>query len=275
MSYSVSAAIQEYQVNVSDYSAEYGRSAGGVVNAVTKSGSNQFHGEAFWYFRNSDFGAINPFAVQTVLVNGVSTTVHIKPEDKQHQFGGTLGGPIIKNKSFYFFSADQHLRKFPAVAVSGNPAAFFAPFTSAETTTLTSRSISTAQANAGLAFLQGVTGTVPRTGDELVMLPKIDWQVNSNNHVSLEYNRTRWSSPGGIQTGAVVSRGVDSFGDDFVKDDTVIARLSSTLTPLMFTAGGTAANPTLTYNTDFLHVTASSNSLISQRQVQIGAKVGF
>ncbi|HVB35998.1 MAG TPA: TonB-dependent receptor [Candidatus Acidoferrales bacterium] len=233
ISYSISeASIQEYQVNTSDYSAEYGRSAGGVINAITKSGTNEFHGEAFWYFRDSDFSAINPFAVQTVLVNGVNTTVHINPEDKQHQFGGTLGGAIIKNKLFYFFSADQQLRKFPAVGVPGNPSAFFAPFTSAETATLASRGISTTQANAGLAFLQSVTGTVPRTGDELVLLPKIDWQVNSNNHVSVEYNRMRWSSPGGIQTGAVVARGIDSFGDDFVKDDTVIARLSSTLNSL-------------------------------------------
>ena len=174
ISYSISeASIQEYQVNTSDYSAEDGRSAGGVINAITKSGTNEFHGEAFWYFRDSDFSAINPFAVQTVLVNGVNTTVHINPEDKQHQFGGTLGGAIIKNKLFYFFSADQQLRKFPAVGVPGNPSAFFAPFTSAETATLASRGISTTQANAGLAFLQSVTGTVPRTAGELVLLPKI------------------------------------------------------------------------------------------------------
>jgi Carboxypeptidase regulatory-like domain/TonB dependent receptor len=234
ISYSMSeAAIQEYQVNTSDYSAEYGRSAGGVINAVTKSGTNNFHGEAFWYFRDSDFSAINPFAVQTVLVNGVNTSVHINPEDKQHQFGGTIGGPIIKDKLFFFFSADQQLRKFPAVAGPGNPASFFAPLSASELTTLAGRGISASQANAGLAFLQSVTGTVPRTGDELVMLPKIDWDINSRNHFSAEYNRMRWSSPGGIQTGAVVSRGVDSFGDDFVKDDTVIARLDSSLTALM------------------------------------------
>ncbi|MHB8539524.1 MAG: TonB-dependent receptor [Candidatus Acidiferrales bacterium] len=234
ISYSISeASIQEYQVNTSNYSAEYGRSAGGVIDAITKSGSNQFHGEAFWYFRDSDFSAINPFAVQTVLLNGVNTVTHINPEDKQHQFGGTLGGPIIKNKLFYFFSADQQLRKFPAVGVPGNPSAFFAPLTAAELTTLSGRGVSATEANAGLAFLQSVTGTVPRTADELVMLPKIDWIVNPSNHFSVEYNRMRWASPGGIQTGAVVSRGIDSFGDDFVKDDTVIARLTSTLSPLM------------------------------------------
>ena len=232
ISYSISeASIQEYQVNTSNYSAEYGRAAGGVINAVTKSGSNTFHGEAFWFFRDSDFSAINPFAVQTVLVNGVNTTTHINPEDKQHQFGGTLGGPIIKDKLFFFFSADQQLRKFPAVAVPGNPAAFFADFTSAELSTFTSRGISQPQAEQGLSFLQSVTGTVPRTGDELVMLPKIDWQINGNNHASFEYNRMRWASPGGIQTGAVVARGTDSFGDDFVKDDTVISRLDSTISP--------------------------------------------
>jgi hypothetical protein len=82
ISYSTSeASIQEFQVNTSNYSAEYGRAAGGVVNAVTKGGTNQIHGQAFWYDRNSDWGAINPF--QTHLVNGVSTP--FLPEDKRRK----------------------------------------------------------------------------------------------------------------------------------------------------------------------------------------------
>ena len=94
ISYSTSeASVQEFQVNTSNYSAEYGRAAGGVVNAVTKSGTNQFHGDAFWYDRNSDWGAINPF--QKHLVNGV--LVPFLPEDKRHQFGGGIGGPIFKD----------------------------------------------------------------------------------------------------------------------------------------------------------------------------------
>src|SRR5215212_5026199 len=79
--YSLSqAAIREFQVNTSNYSAEYGRSAGGVINAVTKSGTNEFHGQGFYFQRNNKWGARNPLS----FVNGVA----LKPEDVRHQFGG-------------------------------------------------------------------------------------------------------------------------------------------------------------------------------------------
>jgi hypothetical protein len=233
ISYSVSeASIREFQVNTSNYSAEYGRSAGGVVNAVTKSGTNQFHGEAFWFYRSSDFSAFNPFATLVNPPPAPSTPIPVKPPDKRHQFGGALGGAIIKDKLFWFFSADQQKRNFPAVANASNPAAFFAPLSAAELATLAGRGVSAAQGNAGLAFLQTLTGIVTRQGDELLLFPKIDWNITSNHHFSGEYNRMRWSSPGGIQaTGAVIFRGKESFGDDFVKDDTAIARLVSSITP--------------------------------------------
>jgi outer membrane receptor protein involved in Fe transport len=228
ISYSSSeASIQEFQINTSNYSAEYGRAAGGVVNAVTKSGTNQIHGQAFWYDRNSDWGAINPF--QTHLVNGVATP--FLPEDKRHQFGGGVGGAIIKDKLFWFFSADQQLRPFPAVANSGTPGAIFAPLSASEASALAARGISptgTAVTTA-LTFLQNLTGTVGRRGDQLILLPKIDWIINSRNHVSFTYNRLRWNSPEGIQTAAVVQRGVESFGNDYVKDDWGVAKLISTV----------------------------------------------
>jgi outer membrane receptor protein involved in Fe transport len=228
ISYSTSeASIQEFQINTSNYSAEYGRAAGGVVNAVTKSGTNQVHGEAFWFDRNSDWGAINPF--QTHLVNGVATP--FLPEDKRHQFGGSLGGPVIKDKLFWFFSADQQLRPFPAVANSGTPGAIFAPLSASEASALTARGISpasTAVTNA-LGLLTDLTGTVPRRGDQLILLPKIDWNINSKNHASFTYNRLRWNSPEGIQTNAVVNRGVESFGNDYVKDDWGVAKLITSI----------------------------------------------
>src|SRR6266404_4934038 len=228
ISYSTSeAAIQEFQINTSNYSAEYGRSAGGVVNAVTKSGTNQLHGQAFWYDRDSDFGAINPFSFKSQLVNGVAARLPFLPPDKRHQFGGGIGGPIVKDKLFFFFSGDQQLRGFPAIADSGTPGAIVAPLTAAELATLAGRGVSAAQANAGLAFLQNLTGEVPRTGDQLILLPKIDWNVTSKHHVSVSYNRLRWASPAGIQTAGVVNRGIESFGNDYVKEDWGIARLTS------------------------------------------------
>ena len=234
ISYSISeSSIREFQVNTSNYSAEYGRSAGGVTNAVTKSGTNRLHGEAFWFYRSSDFGAFNPFQTIVPPPPASSTAIPIKPEDKRHQFGGNIGGPIIKDKLFFFFNADQQLRNFPGVANASSPSAFFAPLSAGELTTLSGRGVTSTQANAGLAFLQTLTGVAPRTGDELLLFPKIDWTINASNHFSMEYNRMRWSSPAGIQTGGVVFRGAESFGNDFVKDDTVIARLVTSLTPTM------------------------------------------
>ena len=62
-----------------------------------------------------------------MLVDGVSTTVQLKPKDRRQQFGGTIGGPIQKDKVFFFFSYDQQARKFPGVAAPSNPSSFFAP----------------------------------------------------------------------------------------------------------------------------------------------------
>src|SRR5215469_12579811 len=231
ISYSTSeASIQEFQVNTSNYSAAYGRAAGGVVNAVTKGGGNQLHGQAFWYDRNSDWGAINPF--QKHRVNG--TLMPFLPEDKRHQFGGSIGGPIIKDKLFWFFSADQQLRPFPAVANSGSPGAISAPLSAAETTALTNRGVLPADqtmVNNALALQTSLTGTVTRRGDQLILLPKIDWNINAKNHASFTYNRLRWNSPEGIQTAAVVNRGIESFGNDYVKEDWGIARLTTSINP--------------------------------------------
>ncbi|MGH8399283.1 MAG: carboxypeptidase regulatory-like domain-containing protein, partial [Gammaproteobacteria bacterium] len=83
-------AVQEFSVQTNDFSAQYGENAGAVVNVVSKSGTNQWHGDAFEYLRNDVFNARNSFEQKTDPL-------------KQNQFGGTIGGPIKKNKSFIFF----------------------------------------------------------------------------------------------------------------------------------------------------------------------------
>ena len=85
-------AVQEFQIITNSYAAEYGRASGGVVNIITRSGSNEFHGDVFGYLRNRNFQAVNPFST---VSNPAYTRV---------QAGTAFGGPIIKDKTFYFFS---------------------------------------------------------------------------------------------------------------------------------------------------------------------------
>ena len=224
--YSISqAAIREFQVNTSNFSAEYGRSAGGVINAVTKSGTNEFHGSAFFYDRNNKWGARNPNTFINRLVNGVSTREAFKPEDVRYQFGGTIGGPIVKDKLFFFFSYDEQRRNFPGIAVFSTPGYL----NTVNRTTLTGRGLTNAQIDSALQFINDQTGEVPRRGDQRLFLPKIDWQINSNNQFTATYNRLRWKSPAGVQTGATVTRDRAGFGDDFVEIDSLNLRLASTL----------------------------------------------
>jgi len=124
---SAKAAVQEFQVNTSNYSAEYGRAAGAVVNTVTKSGTNQYHGEIYFYDRDNDWGAINPFTTLTTQTSpGVFTTSPYKPVDVRKMYGFGIGGPIRKDKLFFFFAFDRYDRNFPGTAKATSPLAFFA-----------------------------------------------------------------------------------------------------------------------------------------------------
>jgi hypothetical protein len=121
------AAVQEFQVNTSNYSSEYGRAAGAVINTVTKTGSNQFHGEAYFYDRDNEWGATNPFTrLTTQTAPGVFTSAPYKPKDVRKIWGGGIGGPILKDRLFFFFAVDRYDRDFPGTAVPGSPSAFFA-----------------------------------------------------------------------------------------------------------------------------------------------------
>src|SRR5690242_9641540 len=230
ISYSISqAAIREFQVNTSSYSAEYGRSAGGVVNAITKSGTNDFHGGVFYYQRNNKWGSRNPLATRQQLINGVFTPVGYKPEDVRHQFGGTIGGPIVKDKAFFFFSYDQQKRNFPGLAIFGQNGYL----NSANRTAIIARGVTSAQIDSALNFLSSISGPVARTGDQKLFLPKVDWNLNEKNTLTVSYNRLRWTSPAGIQTQATNTRAIDNFGDDFVRIDSLNAKLASTITPTL------------------------------------------
>src|SRR5437870_8245958 len=96
--YTAAETVKEFQVITNNYSAEYQSKPGAIVSAVTKSGSNEFHGSLFEFLRNDNLDAYN---WATKARGGANP---VKPEFKRNQFGGSLGGPIIKDKTFFFVS---------------------------------------------------------------------------------------------------------------------------------------------------------------------------
>lgn len=232
------ASVEEFQVNTSNYSAEYGRAAGGVVNTVTKSGSNTLHGQLFYFDRNSKRGgATNAFTTLTTRTpQGNFVTTPYKPLDVRRQWGVSVGGPIKRDKLFWFFTFDRFSRDFPGVARASNPEKLFEAPSASGIQTLAARIGTTpVQAlqdyNAVLDGLNSLLGTVPRSGDQTIYFPKIDWQVNDRSHLTFQYNRMRWKSINGVQTASSDTYGKASFGNDYVKGDWGIARWQYFLTP--------------------------------------------
>ncbi|MFL6466174.1 MAG: carboxypeptidase regulatory-like domain-containing protein [Bryobacteraceae bacterium] len=191
-------AVQEFQVVSNNYSAEFGHAMGGVVNTVTRSGSNDFHGTAYWFFRNQDFNARDPFA-------------RINPTERRDQFGASVGGKIIKDKLFYFFNYEGTRRDFPLIAnISAAGSSLFNtagqliapcpdPAASVRATA--------AQCDAARNFLNRHFLTVPRTVNQNLGFGKLDWRPTDRSSFSVDLNVLRWVSPNGLQTQAVISNG--------------------------------------------------------------------
>jgi hypothetical protein len=89
--------VSEFRVSSNSYGAESGRAGGAVVNVITKSGSYNWHGSIFYYLRDSSIGSATP------------PFVDFQPSSQRHQFGGMLGGPIVRNKMFFFAGYDAHI----------------------------------------------------------------------------------------------------------------------------------------------------------------------
>jgi hypothetical protein len=109
-------SLQEVAYQTSNYSAEFGQAGIAVINMTMKSGTNQYHGSGYEYFVNEFLNAGDPFTINKDPVTGQATDGKVRPKNRRHDFGGTLGGPISipklydgKNRSFFFFSYEQFL----------------------------------------------------------------------------------------------------------------------------------------------------------------------
>ena len=114
-------ALQEFRIQTSTYAPEFGRTPGGQISIVTRSGTNQFHGTAFDYFRNDALDANDWF-------NGFTNSPPLpKAKERQNDFGGTFSGPILKNRTFFFFSYEGLRLRLPQTALTFVPDASFTP----------------------------------------------------------------------------------------------------------------------------------------------------
>jgi hypothetical protein len=195
-------AVQEFEVVSANFSAEYGRAMGGVVNTVTKSGTNAVHGSAFYYLRSTGFDAHDPYSA-------------FNPTEHRIQTGGTVGGAIVKDKLFYFLSADITRRNFPFVD-SEVKAGFV---DTANQVWLTCAAPATAaQCSAINGLLPRFFGQIPRKASNDLYFGRLDYHLNDRNTFSASFNYLRWKSPNGIQTGlsSTSGAGINGNGDDSV-----------------------------------------------------------
>src|SRR5690348_13768729 len=160
-------AVQEFQVNTNDYAAEIGRAGGGVINVITKSGTNQFHGTGFEFFRDK---ALNANSWEN------NRAIPFRPKRAYHfnQFGGNIGGPVIKNKLFFFFDYDGQRN------------------TSPNTVFLQVAAPSDAASQAALKQLQPFLASYAQALRNNVYLGKVDFDLTNNQRLSVRYNANRF-----------------------------------------------------------------------------------
>jgi outer membrane receptor protein involved in Fe transport len=200
-------AVKEFQVNSSSYSAEYGRAGGAVINVVTKSGTNDFHGGAFYFYRDDSIKAKDFIDV-----------INNRPEAPYHydQFGASLGGPILKDRLFFFANYDGQRNTVP------NSVIF----------TIPSNTPTDADTVAGIARLRDLADSWERKQDQDVFLFKTDWEASSRHHVSVRYNRQDFTGVGFESGGSTTA--FEHTGDSLVTTDTVAGSLGSSITASFF-----------------------------------------
>lgn len=207
-------AIQEFSVITSNYSAEYGKTSGGVVNAITRSGTNQFHGNVYEFLRNSKLDAKNYFDVGNI------------PPFKRNQFGGTIGGPIQKDKTFFFADFEAIRQSLGITTIATVPSA------AARNGTLAQVDAATCAADAGTynagtgicqiavdpaaakyltfyhlpdpATVSGDLGTYTFAGQQIVnenfLTARVDHNFSNRDSLfgTYMFDRTPYSSPDGL-----------------------------------------------------------------------------
>ena len=222
-------SIKEFQAETSNYSVEFGQAAGGQVNAITKSGTNAIHGDLFYYLRYPTLNALDPQTKWTALHNTTNTSAAgfllTQPIHQQQQFGGSVGGPIIKDRLFYFFTYDGFRKVGKALYYNNNTITLVPTLnTNGVSPTITNSTLISPQQcpstitggpqtanpaiqldpNAGAAGTQcaaainfinaNAFGAPTRFAKQDLFFPRLDWHINSRNDAFVDFNFANFTS---------------------------------------------------------------------------------
>ncbi len=193
-------AVQEFQVVSADFSAEYGRAMGGVVNTVTRSGTNDLHGTLYWFFRNQDFIAHDPYAF-------------LNPDSWRLQSGASVGGAIVKNKLFYFLNADFTRINSPIV-----DSYVKAGIIDTTNQVFLGCTATAAQCSAINGLVPRFFGALPRTVSQDLGFGRLDYHLSDRNTLSASFNFMHFTSPNGLQQTLIASpsgAGINTNGNDY------------------------------------------------------------
>jgi hypothetical protein len=214
-------SIQEFQTSVSGYTAEQGQAAGGIVNAITKSGTNHIHGDVFEYYRSPGWNALDALNKYNGRLTNNPFLLN-QPVKVQHQFGASIGGPIIKEKLFFHFTYDGY-RKV-------NPITYLSTYNSATTSVAnlvhlcdggstyvsdagaiypsTITGVSSANCSQAVNFIQTkLLGSFARNVTQDIYFPRLDYQLNSKTHLSASFLFENYKQPNGYNTSTTINNG--------------------------------------------------------------------
>ena len=193
-------AVQEFQVLTNGFTAEFGRSTGGMVNVVTKSGTNDVRGGAFAFFRDSGLKTDDPFG---------------NPSDdfSQQQFGAGIGGPIKEDKAFYFVAFDAQKRDDNVVTRYRRPVNGIAV------------------PEYGISNLADFEGPNPEVQDLLTIFAKVDFDISSGHRLTVRYNRSKNDTINftGGRGQSIVAAAAENFEDFNNTATSVVASLTSVI----------------------------------------------
>jgi hypothetical protein len=222
-------SIKEFQSETSNYSVEFGQAAGGQVNAITKSGTNAIHGDLFYSLRYPTLNALDPYTKFIALHNTPNPVVAgfllTQPVHQQQQFGGSVGGPIIKDRLFYFFTFDGFRKVGKALYTDSNTLSLTPALTNGTTTitpqqcpsTITGHPANPAildltaggagtQCNAAITFLINQSTAAPsRFQKEILFFPRLDMHINRKNDAFVDLNFSDFDSTYGYSPAVTFS----------------------------------------------------------------------